>query len=166
MTTIAWHYTTGERLKGICQCRQIDLETGPVIDPKERRCVWFSTAPTYEATALKAQVRSDGTVREFRTAAEQAPFCQGLVRIGVPTALLFPYSQWRKRAHVHSLIAAGMEQIAILAGSDPHAHWHFTCKPVPSSSWVALEFSTDGEHWGSAEEIQALVDAQQAAVAA
>jgi len=147
--TIAWHYTTGEHFQGICHSMQIDLETGPVIDPQEQRCVWFTTAQTYEATALKARVSSDGTVHEFKTAAEQAPFCRGLVRIGVPVDQLFPYSQWRKRAHVHSLIAAGMERIAIEAGSDPHAHWHFTCKPVPSSIWVAVEFSIDGERWFS-----------------
>ncbi len=145
--TIAWHYTTGEHFQGICRSMQIDLETGPVLDYREQRCVWFTTAETYEATALKARVGSDGSIHQFQTAAEQSPFCRGLVRIGVPAEQLFPYRQWRERAHVHPFIAEGMESIAILAGSDPHAHWHFTCKPVPSSGWVAVEFSIDGERW-------------------
>lgn len=159
--SLAWHYTTGECLSGIYEDGQINLETGLVIDPKERRCVWFTTADTYEPTALKARVNNDGSLYNFQTPAEQAPFTNGLVRIGIPTARLFPYSQWRKRAHVHPLVAKGLEKIAVEAGSKPHTHWHFTCKPVPSWWWVAIEFSSDGEHWGSAEEIQALVNAQQ-----
>jgi len=151
---LAWHYTTGDCLKGIAQDQRIKLENGPILNKRERRCVWFSTSATYEPTALKVQVCPDGSTYPFQSAQEQAPHCGGLVRIGVPTSRLHSYDTWRQRSGVTPFDAAGLHYVAVQEGANPERDWFVSFKTVKTDAWQVIEVSLDGIHWHSPTQLK------------
>jgi hypothetical protein len=131
--TVAFHYTTGVKLKQIINSGCIRPSTAHV-PPNEKPVAWFSTSPDWEPTATKVPI--PGKAGQIITAKAQ----NGLVRITVPGSVA-PYGiqQLPKIAGTSLQAYTGLILSGLELGSDPGA-WRFTPTPVPTALFREVEF--------------------------
>jgi len=161
VTRTAFHYTTGEHLPRILKAKRLNLEVGMTIGKNERMACWFTTGDHYEPTALKAMTNHKGAKVDFKTAAEQAPFTKGLVRIAVPISRLKPYGYWVDHSGVHPQMLKAMEKSARMKGVDFERLWYVSFKPVPSTAWLSVELSDDDETWTPCPEAAGILNSRR-----
>lgn len=136
---LAWHYTTGRHLRKIRAAGFLRLATAFVPD-NVRPCVWFTTADVeFEPTAEKATMSECGRYTIALNAKETEYLGDGLVRIGVSTAVAnATWKDYRKLSGDAPRMLRATQDIARRTGSDIY-RWRLSWQPVPREKWVTIQ---------------------------
>jgi len=130
---VAFHYTTGLKLRSIINSGVISPSTAQV-PPHEKPVAWFSTQEHWEPTATKVPV--PGKAGQLITAQAQ----NGLVRITVPAnCAAYTFPQLPLIAGTSPKTCIGLLLSGLELGADPGA-WRFTPTPVPTALFREVEF--------------------------
>ena len=128
----AWHYTTGQRYKAVCENGVIRPST-PQNPAGELPIVWFSTHPYWEPTVPKG------------ASMDEVLQLGGLVRLGVDRSALLPWTRLRNAARIPTHVAERLELVGRMAGANP-ADWYGSIEPVFLEDVVIVDVM-EGEHW-------------------
>lgn len=150
---LVWHYSVGMCLREIIRSGTL-LPATAFVPEQEAPVLWFSSRQTYEPTARKMLMTSDGKVRSL-SIKETAAHCGGLVRFGVDVGLTMPWSRLRVAAGIRRYEARLLERTARRDGADPD-QWHGIIGPLALAFVETIEVDLTGSgHWVSTETTEA-----------
>ncbi len=124
---IAWHYTTGQHFKRICESG-ILMPAATAVTPPEKPILWFSLNQYWEPTANKGWRNPDGTILTL-TMQQTLERAAGLVRFGCPLRLLRGGEALRKEARMKSAVWKMPFDEGERQGANP-CDWRGTVKPL------------------------------------
>jgi hypothetical protein len=131
--SVAYHYTTGLRLRQIINSGHIKPSTAHV-PPNEKPVAWFSTSSDWEPTCTKVPI--PGKAGQLITANAQ----HDLVRISVPrTCAPYIFPHLPLIAGTSPTTCIGLMLSGLDIGADPST-WRFTPDPVPTALFRDVEF--------------------------
>lgn len=142
-TSVAWHYTTGEKLPSILASGVLWGAT-EMLYPHERPVVWFSLHQHYELTARKARLDACGRLVTM-SVAETRQHCGGLFRFGVDPRRLIAGESLRRRARIPPSLWRGLHTEGKDQGADP-AHWLGHVGDIPTAD-LAVFVMDDAGAW-------------------
>lgn len=115
---IAYHYTTAQKYHLIKQSGLL-LPADIGIRPPELPILWFSTHSKYEPSALKPLGDEYGNVVRMLTVKELHELGGGLVRFGIPTAVLKRGEELRKAAKMSGTVWRKLEKFGKKMKANP-----------------------------------------------
>jgi hypothetical protein len=156
MTTIAWHYTIGERAPLILSGGSLMPMVGGervATSPADHSLpvVWFSCHETWEPSARGSRVKlvnadTGQIIRQRLAVAQIAETRGGAYRFGVDATGLLPYHRLRRAIRLSARQAQEIEARARQLGACS-AHWYGTLEPVPVANCQIQKFDPDLQTW-------------------
>jgi hypothetical protein len=134
VTALAWHYTTGHKLRLIQASGE--LRPTAIVFGAELPVLWFSRLDRYEPTAIKARWVPGKPLH--RLLAETYELGDGLFRFAVPASRLIPWPELAWIANIDKQQTRSLEQIGEGMGADPRL-WMGAINPIPLADVVAVE---------------------------
>jgi hypothetical protein len=152
-----WHYTVGVLMRLIFRDGFIKPATA-FVQPPEKPITWFTSSPSWEETANKGVVGSDGTNRSL-SREETEKYGDGLYRIGISDDYpLRRFMRITRESKQDLALARALIKTAQELGSNPYQDWWGTFQKVTSGHWKVIEhFTLDGWQPINPEEIAALI---------
>ncbi|OEZ83366.1 hypothetical protein JAB6_29430 [Janthinobacterium sp. HH104] len=143
-TSIAWHYTTGQKF-ALIQKNGVLRPAHIGVLASERPVIWFSTNPVFEPTAAKAFV-VDG-VRRMLTVREMYDLAGGVVRLGCRISRLKSGADLRKAAKMQPAIWNVLASVGKRLGASPAEWWGYVGALMLDD--VTVEMMNDDLTWSS-----------------
>lgn len=125
---IAWHYTTGQKVRGITFAGFIQ-PADKFLAPQERPVAWFSLHPHFELTAAKGLIDPRTGSHRAATIGEMAEMANGVYRFGLPARELLTGEALRLKARIPGATWKSLMSSGLKAGADPH-QWFGYVGPV------------------------------------
>jgi hypothetical protein len=136
VTALAWHYTTGHKLRLIEASGELQPSTASAIGA-ELPVLWFSRLERYEPTATKVIQRPGEPLRRL-SIAETHAICGGLFRFAVPASRLISWPELARLARIDKAAMRSMERVGERQGAYPRL-WMGTLDTIPLGDVVAVE---------------------------
>lgn len=145
---MVWHYTTGEKARGIAEAGMIYPAAG-CLTPGERPVTWFSLHQFFEPTATKGLLDpSTGRIRQA-TIAEMIDLCGGLFRYGIPIKGLLGGEALRHKAKIPHAMWKGLVRAGAIAGANS-ADWFSVIGPVDLARCTVQQLNPASNTWEAA----------------
>jgi hypothetical protein len=147
MSTLAYHYTSGDCISSILEEGVIRLAT-EFIPAHVKAAVWLTTAETFEPTARKRRLNPYSGVETVETIEHMLAERIGVYRIAVEAAR-FPLT-WRDyciRRTEKKRMLRFLQEEAERQGSDVSL-WRVSFEPIPERDWLKIQ-SFDGTRWAT-----------------
>lgn len=143
-TSVAWHYTTSQKIALIQKDGALRPAHIGVVAP-ERPVIWFSTNSVFEPTAAKALV-VDG-VRRMLTLREMYDLAGGIVRLGCCINRLKGGADLCKSAKMQPAMWDVLVSVSRQVGASPGKWWGYVGALMLDD--VTVEMMNDDLTWSS-----------------